>query len=185
MKAVVLAFALCGAVAPVFAAAPAAQSGPGASPVAAAAAASPAAPPASAGATPSLPSVELPADLARVLRDYEKAWAANDVAALAALFTSDGYALPNGQPPAAGAEAIRAAYQRNAGSSLNLRALHYVQSGDMAYIIGGFGGAADKPDFGKFVLVLRRGQDGSWRIAADMDNANAMPRRSAGAGAGG
>lgn len=171
MKAAVLAFALCGAVAPVFAAQSGAAAAPGASPVA---------PPAAARAVPA--SVELPAEFARVLRDYEKAWMAGDAAALAALFTDDGYALPNGQPPAAGAEAIRAAYQRNAGSPLSLRALHYVQSGDMAYIIGGFGGAADKPDFGKFVLVLRRAGDGGWRIAADMDNANAMPRRSAAAG---
>lgn len=177
MKAVVLAFALCGAMTSVFAAAPAAQSesaGP----------ASPAALPASASAAPLPASVKLPADLDRVLRDYEKAWIAGDPAALASLFTSDGYALPNGQPPAAGAEAIRAAYQRNAGSPLSLRALHYVQSGDMAYIIGGYGGAAGKPDFGKFVLVLRRAGDGSWRIAADMDNANAMPRRSSAAAGG-
>lgn len=178
MKAVVLAFALCGAMTPVFAAAPSAQSESAGSPAAAAA------PLASASAAPLPASVKLPADLDRVLRDYEKAWIAGDTAALAALFTSDGYALPNGQPPAAGAEAIRAAYQRNAGSPLSLRALHYVQSGDMAYIIGGFGGAAGKPDFGKFVLVLRRAGDGSWRIAADMDNANAMPRRSEGAAGG-
>lgn len=122
-------------------------------------------------------AVELPADLARVLRDYEKAWSAGDTAGLAGLFVDGGYAMPNGQPPAAGAAAIRAAYQRNAGSPLALRALHYDQSGDMAYIVGGFGAQAGKPDFGKFVLVLRRDKDVTWRIAADIDNANAMPRK--------
>lgn len=125
------------------------------------------------------PSVTLPPALDRVLRDYEKAWIAKDDAALAALFTSDGYALPSGQPPAAGAAAIRAAYASNAGSPLALRAIHYAESGDMAYVIGGFGGSADTPDFGKFVLVLHRGNDSVWRIAADMDNANAMPKRPA------
>lgn len=133
----------------------------------------PASPPAAAAA----PSIELPADLARVLRDYEKAWTAADTAALERLFVADGYALPNGQPPAVGADAIRAAYAKNAGSPLSLRALHYTQSGDMAYIIGGFGGAPGKPDFGKFVLVLRKDKDGRWLIAADMDNANAVPKR--------
>lgn len=123
------------------------------------------------------PTVSLPPAIDRVLRDYEKAWTAKDDAALAKLFTDDGYALPSGQPPAKGADAIRAAYAQNAGSPLALRALHYAESGEMAYVIGGFGGAADKPDFGKFVLVLRRGGDGVWRIAADMDNANAMPKR--------
>lgn len=133
--------------------------------------------PTSPPAAAAVPSVELPADLARVLRDYEKAWTAADTEALARLFVADGYALPSGQPPAAGADAIRAAYAKNAGSPLSLRALHYAQSGDMAYIIGGFGGAPGKPDFGKFVLVLRKDKDGRWLIAADMDNANAMPKR--------
>lgn len=133
--------------------------------------------PAAAPPAAALPSIALPPAIDRVLRDYEKAWAAKDDEALARLFTSDGYALPNGQPPAAGAAAIRAAYAQNAGMPLALRALHYAESGDMAYIIGGFGGEAGKPDFGKFVLVLRRGADGVWRIAADMDNANALPKR--------
>jgi len=123
------------------------------------------------------PTVTLPPALDRVLRDYEKAWVAKDAEALAKLFTTDGYALPSGQPAAGGGAAIRAAYASNAGSPLALRAIHYAESGDMAYIIGGFGGSADKPDFGKFVLVLRRGGDGVWRIAADMDNANAMPKK--------
>lgn len=147
-----------------------------------------AAPPAASGETASatppapastaaLPSVTLPPAIARVLRDYEKAWIARDNEALARLFVADGYALPNGQPPVTGADAIRAAYAGTSGSPLALRALHYAESGDMAYVIGGFGGQAGQPDFGKFVLVLRRGGDGIWRIAADMDNANAMPRR--------
>lgn len=124
-------------------------------------------------------SVTLPPALDRVLRDYEKAWIAGDVDALSTLFATEGYALPNGQPPAAGGEAIRKAYRQNAGSALALRALHYAESGDMAYIIGGFGWEAGKADFGKFVLVLRRGKDGTWRIAADIDNANAPPRAAA------
>ena len=36
-----------------------------------------------------LPSVTLPAPLARVMTDYEKAWGAQDAAGLAALFTED------------------------------------------------------------------------------------------------
>ena len=89
----------------------------------------PAAPPAA-----TLPSITLPPAIDRVLRDYEKAWAAKDDEALAGLFTPDGYALPNGQPPAAGATAIRAAYAHNAGMPLALRALHYAESGDISQI---------------------------------------------------
>ncbi len=123
------------------------------------------------------PSVALPADVERVLRDYEKAWGANDPAALARLFTADGMALPSGQLPALGADSIRKAYSTGAGSPLFLRAIAHGGSGDLAYVIGGFGGAPDKPDYGKFVLVLRK-VDGRWLIVADMDNSNA-PRRPA------
>lgn len=126
---------------------------------------------------PALPSVQLPADAERILREYEKHWSANDPAAVAALFAADGMALPNGHPPARGAEQIAAAYARNAGGPLALRAIAYSESKDMAYIVGGFAPQAGQPDGGKFVLVLKRGADGKWKIAADMDNMNAMPRR--------
>lgn len=57
-----------------------------------------------------LPSVTLPAELDRVLRDYERAWQGNDAGALAALFAEDGYVLSNGEPPVRGRAAIRVAY---------------------------------------------------------------------------
>jgi hypothetical protein len=41
-----------------------------------------------------LPSVTLPPELDRVLRDYETAWTAKDAARLAKLFAEDGYVLP-------------------------------------------------------------------------------------------
>lgn len=116
-------------------------------------------------------SITLPPDLERVLRDYEKAWSANDLAGLAKLFTSDGMALPSGQMPAQGDDSIRKAYAKGAGSPLSLRAFGHGGSGDMAYVLGGFSGGADKPEFGKFVLVLRR-VEGRWLIVADMDNSN-------------
>ncbi|MFN7957387.1 MAG: SgcJ/EcaC family oxidoreductase [Holophagaceae bacterium] len=121
---------------------------------------------------PPLPSVALPPELDRVLRDYERAWTAKDPEALARLFTPEGMALPSGQPHAQGAAAIRQAYAQGAGSPLSLRAVAHAMSGDLAYIIGGFAPAPGQPDAGKFVLVLRRGADGRWLIAADMDNAS-------------
>ena len=41
--------------------------------------------------TPALPSVDLPADVERVLRDYEAAWAGSDPTGLADLFSEDGF----------------------------------------------------------------------------------------------
>ena len=47
-------------------------------------------------------SIKLPPSLARVLTDYERGWKAGDAAALAILFTEDGFVLSPGQPPVAG-----------------------------------------------------------------------------------
>ena len=53
------------------------------------------------------PSVNLPADLARVLGDYEAAWQSGDAAGLARLFAEDGFVLPNGGPPVRSRAAIQ------------------------------------------------------------------------------
>lgn len=124
---------------------------------------------------PRLPSVELPPELDRVLRDYERAWAAKNAEALSRLFAEDGFVLPNGKPPVRGRDAIRAAYA-GSGGPLSLRAFAWATEGSVGYIIGGFGAAEGRPDSGKFVLALRKGNDGRWLIAADMDNSNSRPR---------
>jgi ketosteroid isomerase-like protein len=110
-----------------------------------------------------------------VLRDYEKAWQARDAAALAALFSEDGFVLSNGKPPVRGRAAIRMAYAES-GGSLSLRALAYSVDGGTGYIIGVYATSKDSADIGKFVLALRKDKDGRWLIAADMDNSNARPR---------
>lgn len=117
-----------------------------------------------------LPTVELPAELDRVLRDYERAWQARDADGLAALFTEDGFVLRPGYPPVRGREAIRAAYATS-GGPLTLVAYAWDADGDLGHIIGGYGAFADMPPGGKFVLTLRR-VEGRWLIVSDMDNGN-------------
>lgn len=125
-----------------------------------------------------MPSVALPPEMDRVLRDYEREWKAGNAAALARLFTEDGFVLRPGHPPVRGRAAIEESY-RGASGDLRLRALAYSAEGSVGYVIGAFAyGSADAPDGGKFILTLRRGADGRWLISADMDNPNAMPRRS-------
>jgi len=119
----------------------------------------------------SLPSVTLPAELDRVLRDYETAWAAKDAARLAKLFAADGYVLPGGSPPVKGRPAIETYYTGH-GGPLFLRAIAFATEGKVGYIIGGYTGTAGSPDEGKFTLTLRKGSDGRWLINSDMDNIN-------------
>ena len=132
---------------------------------------------------PPLPSVTLPPELDRVLRDYERAWQARDAAGLAALFAEDGFVLSNGRPPVRGRAAIREAYARS-GGPLALRALAFSTEGRTGYIVGAFGGKPGEPDSGKFVLALKRGDDGRWLIAADIDNGNQRPGPPPGPGQG-
>ncbi|HEV8357994.1 MAG TPA: DUF4440 domain-containing protein [Gemmatimonadales bacterium] len=123
-----------------------------------------------------LPSVALPPDLDRVLRDYERGWRTRDVGGLAALFTDDGFILQGGRLPARGRDGIVRAYS-GSGGPLTLRALAYARGDSVGYIIGGYRGETGGTDDGKFVLALRKGSDGRWLIAADIDNSNRPPRR--------
>jgi len=118
-------------------------------------------------ATPQ-PSVTLPAELQRVLTDYENAWSKGDHAALARLFTEDGFEMPAGSPLIRGREAIRRGV--GPGGPLSLRALSFSTNGDVGYIIGAFGDQVGAPDRGKFTLTLRREATGRWLIVSDMDN---------------
>ena len=123
-----------------------------------------------------LPSVTLPADMDRVLRDYERAWRANDIPALVALFTEDGFVLQPSRLPARGREALSKVYTGQAGGPLKLRALAHASADSVGYIIGAYGYGEAPGDQGKFTLTLRRGRDGRWMIASDMDNGS-QPRR--------
>ena len=127
---------------------------------------------------PTLPSITLPPEVDRVLRDYERNWAAGDEAALAAIFTEDGFVLQNGRPPIRGRDAIRQAYAEFDGP-LRLRAMGYAVGDLVGYIVGGYRYGDATEDAGKFVLALRRTPGGPWLIASDMDNFNTMPRRPA------
>jgi ketosteroid isomerase-like protein len=117
-----------------------------------------------------LPTIALPSDLDRVLRDYERAWRAGDVPALVALFTSDGFVMQPGRPPARGHAALAAVYRGQGGGPLRLRPLAYATADSVGYIIGAYGYGDDPADQGKFTLTLRRDRAGHWLIASDMDN---------------
>src|SRR5918999_1196024 len=122
------------------------------------------------------PSIDLPPDLTRVLRDYEAAWGRKDAPALARLFTEDGYVMANGGLPVKGRAAIEKHYT-GSGGPLFLRVFAYAAEGSVGYILGGYTNQQGAPDAGKFTLTLRKGTDGRWLIVSDMDSPNSRPRR--------
>lgn len=122
-----------------------------------------------AAAADTLPTVTLPADLDRVLRDYEAGWRARDAKALADLFTADGFVLSGGRQPVRGRDAVQARYEGQ-GGPLHLRAIAYATEDSVGYIVGTYGGTPAMINEGKFILLLRRAPGGRWLIAADMDN---------------
>jgi ketosteroid isomerase-like protein len=126
------------------------------------------------GQSPAQPSISLPAPLARVLADYEKAWKNKDAAALSELFAEDGFVLSSGAPMVRGRDAIRKFYT-GAGGPLSLRAVAYAEEGNVGFIIGAFTDRPGASDRGKFTLTLRRDRDGRWLIMSDMDNGNSRP----------
>ena len=119
-----------------------------------------------------LPSIVLPPELDRVLRDYERDWQGNDGDALAALFTPDGF-VASSPGWVRGTAAIQERYPET-GGSLQLRALAFATADSVGYIVGayGYGDQPEPADRGKFVLALRHGPDGRWLIAADLDKSN-------------
>jgi hypothetical protein len=118
---------------------------------------------------PPLPTVELPGDLLRVLRDYERHWHGGNAEGLVSLFTEDGLVARRGGW-IQGRVGLRDALQRTS-SDLRLRGVAYAIEGDVGYIVGAYGYGPETPpsDAGMFILALRKGPDGRWLIAADLD----------------
>ena len=123
------------------------------------------------------PSVTLPPDLDRVLRDYERTWRAGDAAGLAQLFAEDGFIMQSGRAPVRGRSAIQAAYATQARGDLRLRAYAFATADTTGYILGGYRYGDAPADGGKFTLTLRRARGGPWLIFSDMDNGSQPMRR--------
>ncbi len=119
----------------------------------------------------SLPSVPLPPELDRVLREYERHWREGNTEALVALFTEDGMVARRGGW-IRGQAGLRDALQNTSGD-LRLRAVAYALEESVGYVIGayGYGDQPGIPDRGMFILALRRGEDGRWLVEADLDGA--------------
>jgi uncharacterized protein (TIGR02246 family) len=141
--------------------------------------------------SPSAPAALNAADLAGIRAadsSFLAAANAGDVDAVVAVYASDAVLLPPNLPPQRGRTAIRSFW----GGWLKAYTLKFEVGsdtvegrGDLAYNVGHYRYTAvpkDKAnpgmaDEGKFVEILKKQQDGSWKYAVDMYSSNLAGQR--------
>ena len=135
-------------------------------------------------AQPSRPASDEKA-IAGVWGAYEAALGDGDIDAWLALWTKDGIQLPPGEPSVAGFDALKARNGAALGAfdvTMDINLEESVILGDFAYSRGTYtarftpkAGGPAMPVDGKFLSILVRQADGSWRIHRDMFNSNTGP----------
>jgi ketosteroid isomerase-like protein len=128
---------------------------------------------------------------ARVIRDFETAWNRDftrlDVERLVSRYTEDATLLLPNTPPAAGGQAIRAAWKaavQDGNFSMKLDAAHVEvsRSGDLAYSQGTYTATLTDPgsskrmrDIGTYVIVYRKAAGNAWKVVTDIHTDSAPP----------
>jgi len=108
---------------------------------------------------------------------YNEAFNRGDAAGCAAFFTEDVILLAPGQPMARGKRAFEEIYQSrmdktNGGTHTN-KLVEYGVEGDLAYQVGTFAiTGTNPPEQGKFVNILRRQSDGTWKVTVSIFNSD-------------
>jgi uncharacterized protein len=129
---------------------------------------------------PPLPSVELPTDLAQVIREWERASKVADAAAFAALFTEDGLlSQPTGW--IRGRDAIRSAAGDFGPADLRVRPHQVAVEDSVATVTGSLSDTSSTArDVARVMFTLRR-RNGSWLIASFMRANRPTPTATSGA----
>lgn len=120
-------------------------------------------------------------DMEKILNEfddaYNRAFNAGDVKACAAFFTEDVMLLPPGEPMTRGRAAFETTYKsrirENTGGTHTNELIDYGVHGDMAYQIGAYAIEGSEPqEKGKFVNILIRQADGSWKVKVSIFNSD-------------
>ena len=111
---------------------------------------------------------------------FTEAFNQGDTAATAALYTEDAIVLPPGQGMVRGRPAIQesmaADIETNALSGLVLTTSDVRVGGNLAVEVGTYSiQAGAMQDEGKYVVVWKKQEDGSWKLHRDIWNSNLMP----------
>lgn len=120
-------------------------------------------------------------ELGQMNRDFAAALNARDAKAAAALYTEDAVLIPPGEPMVRGRRAIedywRGAIESGGIRDVSVETMDAQSSGSLGYETGSFVLTADGPDGrpvvdrGRYVELLRRDADGTWRSTHGIWNA--------------
>jgi uncharacterized protein (TIGR02246 family) len=116
---------------------------------------------------------------------FQAAYNAGDAAAVAALFADDAVSMPDHEPALEGKAAIEKRMQEvfaQYSPSISITPGETEVHGDVAHEHGTYtieltpkaGGTAMK-DNGKYLVILKREADGTWKIHHDIDNSSNPP----------
>lgn len=111
--------------------------------------------------------------MAETLAAYEEASNSGDAGALTALYAEDALLLPPDGGVVSGREAIREFWTEGMEPGLSFEVVQTSATPEGGFIAGRFHLAptdAAPADSGKYLICLRRGSDGRWRVVADMWN---------------
>lgn len=108
---------------------------------------------------------------------YNEAFNRGDAAGCAAFFSEDVILMAPDQPMIRGRKAFEETYlsrmEQSTGGTHSNELVEYGVEGDMAYQIGTYAvTGANSPEQGKFLNILRRQPDGTWKVAVSMFNSD-------------
>jgi uncharacterized protein (TIGR02246 family) len=112
-------------------------------------------------------------DIKKAIEDldaaYTKAYNKGDAAGCAAVFSEDVVTLAPGQPMTRGRKAleeiVRSMIDKTSGGKHSNKLVEYGVEGDLAYQVGTYAvTGTNPPEQGKFVNILRRQPDGTWKV---------------------
>ncbi|HEX5052565.1 MAG TPA: SgcJ/EcaC family oxidoreductase [Planctomycetota bacterium] len=125
---------------------------------------------------------EAPPGIARTRNAYAAAWRNASASQITALYTEDALVLYPNQPPVSGRAQIQDYFTGFFGqfpkNEFELTSDEVTVTGDWAFDRGTYRWTGTPPtdvperDEGKYLVILQRQADGTWKVARDMDNSN-------------
>ncbi len=118
--------------------------------------------------------------LTKLAKGWEATFNAKDVAKVASMYTDDAVVMPPNHEAVRGRANIEAFFKEMEGANITLTPFESAMSGSTAYEAGTYQMAitpkTGQPttDKGKYVVILKKGSDGQWRLSHDIFNSD-MP----------